>query len=115
AFSNDPIWRWTTLIRQTSDHFRHRRGATSAQTVQFRSSCGTTLFDAHLIRARHGRTAQPLFVRSDRFAAVSFRRNGQYRVAKITRCNCIVSEDGSRKPIRVPLAMEVDKREVWPS
>jgi Ribosomal protein S21 len=50
AFGNDPIWRRTTLIRETSDHFCHRWVASSAQTAPFRSGCGTTGFGGKPIR-----------------------------------------------------------------
>jgi len=54
AFSDDPIRGRTKLIRQTSDRFGDRGAASSAQTVQSGSHCGTDVFDQLWIRARHG-------------------------------------------------------------
>ena len=105
AIRNDTFWRRTTLVRPASDHFCHRRVAASAQTVPFRSSCRTAVFDRSRVRACHGETAQPLFGSSDRFTAVLFRRHGQRRIAKIARCDRVVLEQQSRQSIGVPWAV----------
>ena len=84
-------------IRQTTDHFCHRRFASSAQASPFESSCGSDVFDQSGTRARYGRTAQPLFSRSDRVAAFSFQHHKQCRTAKIARCNCVMSEEHTQE------------------
>jgi len=96
----DPIWRRTMCLPQTPDYFCNRWLAARAQASSIASSCGSDVFDQSRPCARHGRIAQSLFSRSDRFAAFSFHRREQHRTTQLAHCHCDMFEEHTQETHR---------------